>query len=136
MPNLNEANYISAESEDFLVTAYPEHLTDDGQRNLWGYCLRIENNSEQKISLIRKDFCITDSNGDNHYDFSQGFHGEIPDLAPGEYFDFEDTALIDAESAVLYGNCYAVGKDGQQFCIKIPATVLHAVTGEYDAVKH
>ncbi|MBQ7633426.1 MAG: ApaG domain [Alphaproteobacteria bacterium] len=110
---------------DVMVFAYPEQLDcDDERRELWAYCLRIENNSNQRISLLRRNFCITDSYGQNHYDLGEGFAGELPDLEPGECFEFEDTAIIDGRAAVLYGSCLARRADGTEFDIYIPLMQL------------
>ena len=113
------------QSGDFLVSAYPEQLDcDDNQHELWAYCLRIENNSKQKIRLLRRDFCLTDSLGQNHYDLTEGFNGELPNLEPGEYFEFEDTAIIEGRAAVLYGCCVAQNEQGELLTIDIPLMQL------------
>lgn len=110
---------------DVMVSAYPEQLDcDDDRRELWAYCLRIENNSDQRIRLLRRNFCITDSFGCNHYDLGEGFNGELPDLEPGECFEFEDTAVVDGRAAVLYGSCVACKADGTIFNIDIPLMQL------------
>lgn len=116
----------SAESnEGIVVLAYREQLdTDETNVSLWGYCLRIENNSSQKIRLLRKNLSITDSTGKSIYDTSYGFHGELPDLEPGECFEFDDTTTISADEAVLYGTCTACTEDGHEFEIKLPLISL------------
>ncbi|MBR6355614.1 MAG: ApaG domain [Alphaproteobacteria bacterium] len=125
MSDFEDVDFSFVQSGDFLVSAYPEQLDcDDNRRELWAYCLRIENNSSQKIRLLRRDFCITDSLGQNHYDLSEGFNGELPDLEPGEYFEFEDTAVIDGRAAVLYGSCVAQNESGETIRIDIPLMQL------------
>ena len=125
MEDFENIDLSFVQTGDILVSAYPEQIDcDDNRRELWGYCLRIENNSAQKIRLLRRDFCITDSFGQNHYDYTEGFHGELPDLAPGECFEFEDTALIDGRAAVLYGQCVAQNESGEIFNINIPLMQL------------
>lgn len=111
--------------EGIVVSAYQEQLdTDAGNSSLWGYCLRIENNSAQKIRLLKKNLRITDSNGKSTYDLSYGFHGELPDLEPGECFEFDDTTTINAREAVLYGTCTACNEQGNEFEIKLPLIAL------------
>lgn len=125
MSDFEDVDFSFVQSGDFLVSAYPEQLDcDDSQRGLWAYCLRIENNSSQKIRLLCRDFCITDSLGQNHYDLSEGFNGELPDLEPGEYFEFEDTAVVDGRAAVLYGSCVAQNESGETIRIDIPLMQL------------
>lgn len=121
----NEADFFVEQTGDIAVEAYPEQLdTQEGGRELWAYCLRIENNSDKRICLIKKNFCITDSRGNNQYDFTQGFNGELPDLEPGEYFEYENTATFEGNAAVLYGFCEAINCEGQTLKIKLPTMQL------------
>lgn len=121
----NDADYFWAESGDIAVEAYPEHI--DGElngRELWSFCLRIENNSDKRICLLKKNFCITDSSGTTQYNYSQGFHGELPDLEPGEYYEYEDTAEFEGNAAVLYGFCEAIDANGNIIKIDMPLMQL------------
>jgi ApaG protein len=125
MADTDNFDFSVIQTGDVMVSAYPEQLDcDDERRELWAYCLRIENNSDQCIRLLRRNFCITDSFGQNHYDLGEGFDGELPDLEPGECFEFEDTAIIDGRAAVLYGSCIARKADGTVFHIDIPLMQL------------
>lgn len=123
-------DYVTAKTGDIMVSAFQEKLDEtDDNHALWGYCLRIENNSDQRIRLLKKDLCVTNDKGDRKYDLSFGFHGEIPDLEPGEVFEFEDTAFIEGNAAVLYGSCLAATADGSEFLIKLPIVPLNSLTG-------
>lgn len=121
----NDTDYFLEQTGDIAVEAYPEQMDcENSGREMWAYCLRIENNSDKRICLIRKNFCITDSHGHNQYDSSLGFHGELPDLEPGEYFEYEDTATFEGNAAVLYGFCEAVDSEGTALKIKLPLMQL------------
>ncbi|MBR1825614.1 MAG: ApaG domain [Alphaproteobacteria bacterium] len=125
MPNFNETDFLVAQTDDIMVSAYPEQLDcADNNFELWAYCLRIENNSDERIRILRKDFCITDSYGNNHYELSEGFNGELPDVEAGEYFEYDDTAVIKGRAAVLYGFCIAQKEDGTIFKIALPLMQL------------
>jgi len=134
----NETDYFTEQTGDIAVEAYPEQLDDDKTgRELWAYCLRIENNSDKRICLMKKNFCITDSRGYNRYDSAVGFHGELPDLEPGECFEYEDTATFEGNAAVLYGFCEAVDSDGNVLKIKLPLMQLStAVDNEHHPLYH
>ena len=96
-----------------MVSACQELLEEnESSQELWGYVLRIENNSDERIRLLAKDLCITDEKGNSRYLPSLGFNGELPDLEPGECFEFEDTAQLDGAAAVLYGYCKALTTKG------------------------
>ncbi len=128
-------DFVTAETDNIMVSAYQEPLEkqEDQARTLWAYCLRIENNSNEKIRLMRKDFCITDNHGHNHYEQSLGFHGELPDLEAGECFEFEDTITIDGDAAVLYGFCRAKSESGQEIAVKLPLIQLNS--NQYKALQ-
>lgn len=124
--SFNEDITYSAVTGDFQISAVPEILDSaDCNRVLLAYCLRIENNSDKPICLLKRNFCITDNHGRNYYDCGQGFHNELPDLQPGEYYEFEDTAVIEGQAAVLYGYCTAVDSDGKETRIKLPFISLN-----------
>ena len=126
---------LSAQTGDILIFACRECVdADENKRTLWSYVIRVENNSLQRIRLLKKDFCITDCTGRNYYDLTDGFHGELPDLEPGEYFEYEDTAITDGSAAVLYGSCIAQNEKGQMINIKLPLIELSS-EAEYSALK-
>ena len=127
MVEAENIDYVTEVTGDILVSAFPEQLDCSlSSRALWGYCLRIENNSNKRIRLIRKNFCFTNESGKCCYDLSQGFNGEMPDVEPGEFFEYEDTAIIEGNVAVLYGSCFAVDENGCEIEIKIPLLQLNA----------
>lgn len=114
-----------AQTGDIKVFAYPELLDEDSQKQrIWAYCLRIENNSDEPITLMQKKMCLTDERGNIFYDYSDGFNGELPDLQPGEYFEYEETAQTCGISAILYGFCSAVTAKGKKLKIDIPTIDL------------
>lgn len=113
---------------DIVVSACPV-LVDESAKDqfLWGYYLCIENNSEHKIHIVGKDWHITDERGNRYNDNTAGFKGEIPELDPGECFEFTSTAPIDAANAVFYGSCkiIAEGKTKAED-VRIPTFLLAA----------
>lgn len=122
---LNNFDYSTMQTGDIIVSACQELLEENESRQeLWGYVLRIENNSDERIRLLAKDLCITDEKGNSRYLPSLGFNGEFPDLEPGECFEFEDTAQLDGAAAVLYGYCKALTTKGKELKIKLPVLSL------------
>lgn len=121
---LNDFDYSTTQTGDIIVSACQELLEkNETKQELWGYVLRIENNSNERIRLTSKDVCITDEKGNNRYMPSFGFNGELPDLEPGECFEFEDTAQSYG-SSVLYGYCKALTTKGKELKIKLPVLNL------------
>lgn len=86
---------------------------------MWGYYMCVENDTDAKIKLVGKDWNITDDSGNRYNDSSIGFKGEIPELEPGEFFEYTAYAPLKAHDAVLYGSCQ-VQTNGEKKNIKIP----------------
>ena len=121
-----EPDYVTTQTDNIVISACQAFLEDDDAQNgACGYYLRIENNSDDRIQILGKDFNITDDKGNNFYDNSEGFKGEIPELEPGEYFEIATSAPLSAAQAVLYGTCKIIKEKYNQIQnIKIPAVTL------------
>ena len=117
---------VSLYNDGITVSAGPVLLDDNLDNNyMWGYYLCIENNTAKRIKLVGKDWNITDELGNRYNDSSQGFKGEIPELEPGEYFEYTSSALLSAVNAVFYGSC-KVETDGKDLNVKVPTFSLSA----------
>ena len=92
---------------------------------MWGYYMCVENDTNEKIKLVGKDWNITDEQGNRYNDSSVGFKGEIPELEPGEFFEFTSYAPLKSSNAVLYGSCQ-VQTPSEKKNIKIPTFSLSA----------
>ena len=83
-----------SQTDGIVISAGPVLVDEDNHDNfLWGYYFCIENNSQNKISVVGKNWNITDDRGNLFSDNSDGFKGEIPELEPGEYFEFTSTLI-------------------------------------------
>lgn len=125
---MNMQDFGEYENDGIVVSAQ-SILVDKKSDNrfCWGYYLCIENNTESKIQLVGKEWKITDEAGNCYIDNSAGFKGELPELEPGEYFEFTSSAPLSLGNAVFYGSCKVL-KEGQKapVDIKIPTFNLSA----------
>ena len=114
-------------TDDIAVSACPVLVEESARGNLWGYYLCIENNTGHRIRLVGKDWRITDDQGNSYCDNSAGFKGELPELEPGEYFEFTSEAPLNSPHAVFYGSCKVLA-EGQSKArdVKIPTFSLSA----------
>lgn len=106
--------FSTAQDGGIVISAYQELLDERAANDefCWGYYLRIENNSDDTISLLGKNISVTDAQGRAVSVAYDGFNGEAPVLAPGEVFEFEDYATS-RTSAVLCGSCRIAQKRGK-----------------------
>ncbi len=119
-----EPDFVTSKTDDIVVLACQALESEDGQ---CGYYLRIENNSSDNIQILSKDLSITDDKGHHFGQTETGFNGEIPELRPGEYFEFEDCVPYNTSGlAVLYGSCRIIKEQTNQVTsIKIPTLELY-----------
>ncbi len=119
-----EPDIVSIKTDDIVVSACQMMENEDG---LCSYCLRIENNSADRIQILSQDLNITDDRGHHFGHTETGFNGEIPELRPGEYFEFEDSVPYQMSGlAVLYGSCRIVKEQTNQITsVQIPALELY-----------
>ena len=117
---------VSLQTDGIMVSAGPV-LVDENAENdyMWGYYLCIENNTATRIRLVGKDWNITDEKGNRYNDSSMGFKGELPELEPGEYFEYTSYAPLKSKNAVFYGSC-KVQSEGKSRNVKVPTFSLSA----------
>ncbi len=110
-----EENFSTAQEGGIVISAYQELLDERASNDefCWGYYLRIENNSNDTISLLGKNISVTDLKGRAVSVAYNGFNGETPVLEPGEVFEFEDYATSKT-SAVLCGSCRIANVRGKK----------------------
>lgn len=117
---------VVSQTGDITISAGSALVEDNVSERVWGYYLCIENNSNERIHLLGKNWNITDDKGNRFSDSSDGFKGEIPELEPGESFEFTSLAPLAAENAVFYGSC-KIMKDGQAAKeVKIPTFMMNS----------
>lgn len=117
---------VSLQTDGIVISAGSVPMDEEAEnRYMWGYYLCIENNTAKKIKLVGKDWNITDDKGNRYTDSSSGFKGELPELEPGEYFEYTSYAPLKAKNAVFYGSCQ-VQSDGISKKIKVPTFSLSA----------
>ena len=115
-----EPDYVTLTTDNIAVSACQGFFEEDD--GLCAYLLKIENNSNDKIQILSKDLSLTDEKGNNRFAFEPTFNGEILELEPGEYFEFEDYMPLEEGSAVLYGTCRIIKEPSNRIeDIKIPA---------------
>ena len=115
---------ITTQEDGLVITAASElvdtHTNASGKEFVWGYYFCIENTSDEKITLVGKDWNITDSCGNSFSDTTPGFQGEIPEIEPGEYFEF---------NAVFYGSCSII-KASKKIAQNIKMPILQFNAGD------
>ncbi len=120
-------DFAIEQNDGIVISASNELLCEKaaGDEFCWGYYLRIENNSSDRISLLGHRISVTDNKGHSVSVACDGFKGELPVLEPGEVFEFEDYATSKT-SAILCGSCKIADSRHRIRDIRLPVLSLIA----------
>ncbi len=118
---------VSLKTDGINISIGSVLVDNDNAENeyMWGYYMCVENETDQRIKLVGKDWNITDDEGNRYNDSSIGFKGELPELEPGEFFEYTAYAPLHTANAVIYGSCQ-IQTGNSKKNIKIPTFSMSA----------
>ena len=122
-------NY-TATTEGITVTASPIYL--DGQSDVmqkkfvFAYSIRIENNSDRTVQLLRRHWIITDGDGDTKDVEGEGVVGKQPVLEPGQKHEYNSFCVLETFEGSMEGTFLMSVPGGGEFRISIPRFRLAA----------
>ena len=92
-------------TKSIKISVDPTFMEDQSEPEdfhfVWAYHIRIENQGDDTVQLLRRHWHITDSQGRIHEVRGEGVVGEQPVLAPGESFEYTSvTPLASLEDTV------------------------------------
>jgi ApaG protein len=97
---------------------------EDG-RYVWAYRVRIENNGDEQVQLLRRTWKITDGRGRTQHVHGAGVVGEQPLLEPGGSFEYTSGTPLDTPSGFMVGAYHmTIPSSGENFDVAIPAFSL------------
>jgi ApaG protein len=123
-------NKFVATTEDITVTVRPVYL--DGQSDMiqkkfvFAYFIRIENNSMDRVQLLRRHWYIHQSSGKVEEVDGEGVVGKQPMLAPGEVHEYNSYCVLETFEGSMEGTYLMRRSNGEMFNVTIPRFVLRA----------
>ncbi len=118
----------SATTRAITVSVQPFFLEDesepDARHFVWAYHVRIENQGQATVQLLRRAWQITDADGRMQEVRGEGVVGKQPVLAPGESFEYASGAPLTTPSGIMVGTYQMVSESGERFDVAIPAFSL------------
>ena len=91
------------------------------QYYLFVYAIKIENNSEFAVQLLRRHWHIFDSSAGIREVEGEGVIGQQPVIASGDFFEYESACDLSTDIGSMHGVYFMQRKiDNKQFEIKIP----------------
>lgn len=118
----------SQTTRSLTVTVEPVFLDEQSSPSenqfLWAYRVRIENNSQQTVQLLRRHWRITDALGRVQEVKGPGVVGEQPVLRPGDSYEYTSGTPLTTPSGIMSGSYQMENDEGEHFDIIIPAFSL------------
>ncbi|MDA0239085.1 MAG: Co2+/Mg2+ efflux protein ApaG [Proteobacteria bacterium] len=118
----------SETTRSIKITVEPTFLEDqsapDEFHYFWAYQVTIENLGADTVQLLRRHWCITDSDGNTHEVRGDGVVGEQPVLEPGQRFEYTSGTPLSTPSGIMFGSYQMVDDVGAPFDVTVPAFSL------------
>ncbi|MFT4570010.1 MAG: ApaG protein [Hyphomicrobiaceae bacterium] len=113
---------IRVEVESFYI---PEQSDPADDRYVFAYRIRISNESDDVVQLVRRHWVITDGDGSTREVDGEGVVGEQPVLDCGETHEYMSGAVLRGPVGKMTGSYEMHRADGSMFDAAIPAFELN-----------
>lgn len=97
----------------------PEHSDPGMGRYVFGYRIRITNESGREIKLLSRHWTIVDGEGNRHEVDGEGVVGQQPELSPGEVFTYSSFCPLGTPRGTMEGRYTMQAADGERFEVEI-----------------
>ena len=110
------------------ITVEPDFLEEESEPSddhyVWAYTVRIDNGSDEIVTLQGRLWHITDADGHTVTVQGDGVVGEQPTLRPGDAFEYTSGCPLGTPSGLMHGTYAMVTETGERFQAKVPAFSL------------
>lgn len=96
----------------------------DNAYYFFSYHVRIHNESDQQVQLMRRHWIITDSSGTVEEVEGEGVVGLQPTLRPGETFEYSSFCPLATPTGSMTGTYLMMGNKGEALEVQIPQFIL------------
>ncbi len=110
-------------SHGVRVTVQPQYeafqsLPDGGNR-VFSYRIRIANESDRRVQLLRRRWLIIDADGDREVVEGDGVVGEQPVLEPGQSYQYGSWCRLTTEWGTMEGSYEMHAEPGESIRVAI-----------------
>ena len=126
----SDLNAFVETTQGIRIIAYPLYV--EAQSNpimkkfVFAYFVRIENNSDQSVQLLRRHWFIRDSNGKTDEVEGAGVVGQQPFIPPGHAHEYNSFCVLETFEGAMKGTYLMQRENGEQFKAVIPRFILRA----------
>ncbi|ABZ75489.1 ApaG domain protein [Shewanella halifaxensis HAW-EB4] len=105
-----------------VKTEYIEtQSSPDEDKYLFSYTITIHNLGSDDVTLKRRHWCITDSNGRKSEVHGTGVVGETPTIKPNSSYKYTSGTVLETPLGVMEGSYTMVDSNGDEFKAPISA---------------
>jgi ApaG protein len=97
----------------------PERSSPEEKHYFFAYRVRISNLGDETVQLVRREWIITDADGNKQQVNGPGVVGEQPILEPGEHFEYTSFCPLSTTIGSMHGTYQMVAAGGDQFDAEI-----------------
>ena len=122
-------SYI-ATTERITISAQPIYI--DGQSDsvthkfVFAYFIRIQNDSDETVQLLRRHWFIHDANGNTKEVEGEGVVGKQPVIHPGDAHEYNSFCILETFEGYMEGTYLMQRENGDMFSVAIPRFNLRA----------
>jgi ApaG protein len=102
----------------------PERSNPAEQRWFFTYTVRIDNQSDRAVQLLRRHWIITDGDGHVEHVRGDGVVGEQPRLDPGREFQYTSACPLTTPLGTMHGTYRMTTDAGEEFDAEIAPFAL------------
>ncbi len=125
---INSSLSYSAETKGIIVDVRAFFLdtesTPEESIYVWGYSVKITNNSKQPIQLTDRYWHITDAHGNVQEVRGEGVVGEQPHIDCEETYEYTSGAPLATPSGIMRGHYIVQDSLGRDIIVEIPTFSL------------
>jgi ApaG protein len=104
----------------------PEESNPEDAHFVFSYHVRIDNHSENRLTLRRRHWVIIDAEGERRDVEGEGVVGQQPELEPGETFQYVSYCLLPTEWGTMEGEYDMEAPGGDRFDVAVGRFYLAA----------
>ena len=120
----------AATTEGITITVRPVYLDQESDflknRFVFAYYIRIENNSEYEVQLLKRRWLIKEVNGRVQEVEGDGVVGKQPVIAPGGVHEYNSFCVLATFEGSMEGSYLMQREDGERIRVTIPLFNLRA----------
>ncbi len=109
----------------------PEHSDPMTPQHIFGYKVRVVNQTDRAIRLIRRKWLIIDSHGRSEQVEGEGIVGKMPLLKPGAAHEYNSYCPLRTSWGTMEGEYGVADTEGNNFRVRIGRFYLAAPRDEH-----